>query len=372
LWAMTPWVVAAGLLAAAAWWVWPQPPPTYEQRVAKAEETLKRNPEDRAANDLLGRHWCFREADWSRGLPHLAKGGAVGLSAAARQELELRESTAERNPGDFIRLASRWWALGNDDSPRPEKEALVIKQHARDTFLEWVDQLVSPTDINYTNSWLDGDAEFLAFVENKRPGAVLIAAPPVSPIPDTVDSKPGDQSLDDLFSTRPVVDCGRLREGFVLPNGWVLGDGFIEGKGQVAGRGKRAVGDPSALYLTNSLDAKDFQINLVLSVEKVGGTAAQLVFRANREVGTFGLDGRNKTTFVEGSLFRRPEPQPPPIALKQGEKLRITMRRRGEEVLWSVEDQEVATVQLTQASLESFAVVPLRGHLRIYEASVSP
>jgi len=168
LWAMTPWVVAAGLLAAAAWWVWPQPPPTYEQRVAKAEETLKRNPEDRIANDLLGRHWCFREVDWNRGLPHLAKGGAVGLSAAAQQELELRESTAERNPGDFIRLASRWWALGNDDNPRPEKEALAIKQHARDTFLEWVDQLVSPPDIYFTRRWLDSDAIFRNLVENER------------------------------------------------------------------------------------------------------------------------------------------------------------------------------------------------------------
>jgi formylglycine-generating enzyme required for sulfatase activity len=170
-WAMTPWAVAAVFLAALAWWVWPEPPPTYQQRLTRAEEMLRQNPEDRTANDFLGRHWCFRESDWSRGLPHLAKGGAVGLSPAAQQELELRESTTVMDPGDFIRLASRWWALGNDNSVRLEKEALVIKKHARVTFLEWVDQLVSPTDIKYTNGWLDRDAEFLAFVGNKRPTA---------------------------------------------------------------------------------------------------------------------------------------------------------------------------------------------------------
>jgi formylglycine-generating enzyme required for sulfatase activity/serine/threonine protein kinase len=148
---------------------------TYAQRLAQAEETFRRKTSDPAANDFLGRHWCFKQEDWKKGLPYLARSGVFGLWNTAQKELDLEAAKPSASPGDRFRLAEAWWNLvGQKGLIKPE-ETEAIKKHAAGIYTASVEGLTDPKDIEDANKWLDRDTEFRLLVDNKRPPEVKVA-----------------------------------------------------------------------------------------------------------------------------------------------------------------------------------------------------
>lgn len=96
-------------------------------RVRKARETLAQNPEDAAANGILGRFECFSRGNWTAGLPLLAKGGD-DLAAVATTDLSSPATPAEQSA-----LGDSWWALG-------EPEGVPARAHLRDRASVWYEK----------------------------------------------------------------------------------------------------------------------------------------------------------------------------------------------------------------------------------------
>jgi hypothetical protein len=85
---------------------------------AAARKTLASRPDDPEANRIVGRHVCFRKADWAGGLPLLAKGSDGALKALASRDLA-DPSTAS----DQVAAGDGWWDLSEKEET-PAKEEL--------------------------------------------------------------------------------------------------------------------------------------------------------------------------------------------------------------------------------------------------------
>ncbi len=79
--------------------------------VKDAKTKLKANPDDTAANLLVGRFLCLSKEEWDDGLPLLAKGDNEPLKKLASQELKKSKSSTE-----MMALANGWFAEGKDTS----------------------------------------------------------------------------------------------------------------------------------------------------------------------------------------------------------------------------------------------------------------
>jgi SWI/SNF-related matrix-associated actin-dependent regulator 1 of chromatin subfamily A len=76
------------------------------ERVARQLEKLKAAPDDPAANLDVGRYYCLKRSDWSRGLPLLARGADAKLKAIAGRELAGAKDADAR-----AALGDAWWDL---------------------------------------------------------------------------------------------------------------------------------------------------------------------------------------------------------------------------------------------------------------------
>jgi hypothetical protein len=76
-----------------------------------ARQALGKNPDDPQANLLLGRYLCLTRGDWTKGLPHLARGSHPRLKQLA--EFDLGEPLLE---ADQMALADSWWALAEAET----------------------------------------------------------------------------------------------------------------------------------------------------------------------------------------------------------------------------------------------------------------
>jgi len=160
---------------------------THEQKLAQAEATLQSKPDDQTANEFLGRHWCFKQEDWTKGLPHLAESGMIGLWNTAKKELDLEASNPPANAGDRVRLAGDWWNLAGDKAVVTAEEAEAIKRHAAELYTASVAGLTDAKDVKHTNRWLDRNPQFLKLTGGKRPPEVklataeeILAQPPIA------------------------------------------------------------------------------------------------------------------------------------------------------------------------------------------------
>jgi len=93
--------------------------------VKKARETLATNPEDGAANLLLGRFQALVKGDWTTGLPFLAKGSDAALRERAENDLKNPSAAA-----DQAAVGDGWWDLG-------EKEPGATKDVLRERAAAW-------------------------------------------------------------------------------------------------------------------------------------------------------------------------------------------------------------------------------------------
>ena len=74
------------------------------QAMQAAFNTLKQQPDDPAANLLVGRNLCFVKGEWERGLAMLAKG-----SDAVLKDLATQSQTAPTAPAAQSELGDAWW-----------------------------------------------------------------------------------------------------------------------------------------------------------------------------------------------------------------------------------------------------------------------
>ncbi|HEX5447248.1 MAG TPA: SUMF1/EgtB/PvdO family nonheme iron enzyme [Pirellulales bacterium] len=84
---------------------------TYEtagKTVADAVAALAKQPDDPAANEVMGKHLAATEGDWPKVLVHFAKAGDAELRAAAE-----REAKAADKDGPRVELADLWWNIAD-------------------------------------------------------------------------------------------------------------------------------------------------------------------------------------------------------------------------------------------------------------------
>ncbi len=102
--------------------------------VQTARKTLQSDPNDPAANLVVGRWLCFERGDWEEGLPHLAKCSSLALKGVAEQELKSTPAT----PDAQVALADKWRTLAEQVEGK-EKDALMV--HAGEWYGKALDGL---------------------------------------------------------------------------------------------------------------------------------------------------------------------------------------------------------------------------------------
>jgi tetratricopeptide (TPR) repeat protein len=77
--------------------------------VPEAIKRLDADPNDAAANELVGRYLCLVKGRWHDGLPLLVRGADVNLRVVATIDLE-----SGRSPQQTMSLADKYWAMADD------------------------------------------------------------------------------------------------------------------------------------------------------------------------------------------------------------------------------------------------------------------
>lgn len=150
----------------------PPPPPPYDVRLAKALQTLERDSLNQDANDFVARHYCFKEKDWKKGLPCLAKSGMPDAATLAKEEIAATEAKPAV-PGTLVRLARKWWDYGGRTDLNTPESAAATRLHAADIYSEYVQKITDQSDAAWVNQWLDSDKDFAQLVENLRPPKLI-------------------------------------------------------------------------------------------------------------------------------------------------------------------------------------------------------
>jgi formylglycine-generating enzyme required for sulfatase activity len=146
----------------------PPTEPLPDDRVAKARESLDRDPDNPMSHGVLGRFYCFIEERWDQGLDHLAKCETPALATVAKEELATRSIDASGRPGAVLEVAKAWWRL-KTGGLLPEAEADAIGRHAIEMYRGALDQITTDRDIAVANAWLDADEAFRMMAGNTRP-----------------------------------------------------------------------------------------------------------------------------------------------------------------------------------------------------------
>ncbi|HEY8667164.1 MAG TPA: PQQ-binding-like beta-propeller repeat protein [Tepidisphaeraceae bacterium] len=92
------------------------------EKLKTARETLKRSPDDAAANLAMGKYLCLSKRDWDHGLSYLAKGADAALKSAA-----ILDGTGADEAKGQAEVGDVWWALA-EKSKSPARE--VLRQRA--------------------------------------------------------------------------------------------------------------------------------------------------------------------------------------------------------------------------------------------------
>jgi WD40 repeat protein len=85
------------------------------EKVLVAQKTLETEPDDAAANLLVGKYLCLESGDVAEGLAHLAKGDHPELQKLAQRDLDEQERPADQRAEEKIALADDWSALAQLD-----------------------------------------------------------------------------------------------------------------------------------------------------------------------------------------------------------------------------------------------------------------
>ncbi len=90
--------------------------------------TLQTAPDDPAANEAVGRFYCFVKQAWQKGLPYLAKGETALIRTVAQADLQ-----KPVQPAAQAQLGDDWWAIAETLS---DQEKAAVKRHAGYWYLQ--------------------------------------------------------------------------------------------------------------------------------------------------------------------------------------------------------------------------------------------
>ena len=90
--------------------------------VAAAKEQLKTNPDDGAANKLVGEYICFQKVDWDSGLPLLAKSEDAELRDLAQADLDSPEEASEQ-----LKIGEGWYKVSQDQDTELAQGAVLTR-----------------------------------------------------------------------------------------------------------------------------------------------------------------------------------------------------------------------------------------------------
>lgn len=112
----------------------------YEAAVTK----LKDDPDDPAANGLVGRYRCFVIGEWSDGLLSLQASDSERLRKVAGDELRMR---AEKQPTveQQLSVAGEWWKVA-DAAGMSATDADAIRWHAVDLYRDTLPSITDPIE----------------------------------------------------------------------------------------------------------------------------------------------------------------------------------------------------------------------------------
>ncbi len=103
--------------------------------VAAARETLKENPNDSAANAVVGQYLVVAKKDWARALPHLVKAVEGGWSLAAKADLE-----SPTDPTLIVAVGDAWVKVSETASGD------LLVERVKERALYWYDSVVEKLD----------------------------------------------------------------------------------------------------------------------------------------------------------------------------------------------------------------------------------
>ncbi len=122
--------------------------------VRAAQDTLKANPDDTAANLVVGRYRCLFKGDWTNGLGQLVKGSDIELKALAQKELAV-----QANPDELLAVADGWHDQA-DKWATPAKEKLL--EHASQWYEKALSGLTGLSRIKAEKRVITADADAIA------------------------------------------------------------------------------------------------------------------------------------------------------------------------------------------------------------------
>jgi WD40 repeat protein len=114
--------------------------------IKQALDTLAANKEDAPANLKLGQFYCFHKQDWSKGIPHLARGSDTVLSALAGKEL-----VPPKTGPDMLQVADGW---SKQAESVPEPIRLTLQKRAYHWYLRALSDLTGAEE-NRAESRID-------------------------------------------------------------------------------------------------------------------------------------------------------------------------------------------------------------------------
>jgi hypothetical protein len=273
-------------------------------QTAKAKESLAKNPDDPAANLVLGQQLCFTKGDWDKGLRHLLKGGDVALKSLAGRDLAQPTAGPEQ-----LALGDSWWEQG-------EKQSGQIRKALRVRGAFWYSQA------------LPG----LSGLSKARVEKRLKEADPANP------PKTGDQDL--LTRIDPVVDS--LKGSWRMENGKLLAPAVNE---SVFSACTVPYVPPEEYDLTIVAERRSGRSSLLVGLV---GSGKQFDLELDGGGGAFSgldrIDGKwalqNETRF-RGGVFAVGTPHTVVIRMRTG---KVTVLLDDEEVVsWAADYRRVST-----------------------------
>ena len=94
------------------------------QKMSKAREAIRADPGDQTAHLILAKWHCFRQGDWSEGIPHLVRCGDPGLKKLGELETAGAETADQQ-----LRLADSWWNFAERAGPMDKTGARLRAGH---------------------------------------------------------------------------------------------------------------------------------------------------------------------------------------------------------------------------------------------------
>lgn len=303
----------------------------------EARLVLDTRPDDAAANAAAANYLCFVTGDWDQGLRHLAVSNTPPLSTLAKEEVRLLHAALPA-ADDVFSLAGKWW-IASETIKTPDSAPEMLKLHAAGLYQRVIAELSDPLKVKVALMRLD----------------------------DSGLSVPANEP-----HIIPLITNGRILEKTSQSDRWKEHNGFCEAQGHIRGKSWNAP-DPSRLVFARLLGTDDFVLTLEVSSENNQGTAACLGIRAKQAGKTFGPKGVGHFglahTGAEGGLFLVQAKDS--RVLEPGRKYQMAIQRRGNILTRWVDGDAVTTVKLTDPNLGEFFARPWRGHIRIFNATLT-